>query len=485
MTTHALDLATVRGDPGASDRTGHTDPARRPRIRSGLDGIVWPPVPVGDAATIATLVVSLQASERLPLAAIEAGQGAQLGRLAAHHARHSPAFAARLAAAGMTAASLDSVEGLRELPTLSRQALQAAGNAFFAAQVPTSHLPIAEVTTSGSTGEPVKMRKTEVGRLFWAACTIRDHLWHGRDFAGRLTSIRPTNPNIEMENWGFPVADLFETGAAQAMPGTTGIDEQLANIDRFQPEHLLCFPSNLKALADRWAARPQGRPASIRHVRTIGAMLSVDLRQRLGALLGLPIEDNYSSQEAGIVALQCPQGELYHTMAESLVVEVLAEDGRACAEGETGRVVVTDLHNFAAPLLRYDIGDYAEVGGVCACGRTLPTFRHVLGRKRNLLVKADGSRFLPRAGFETFDQIAPIQQYQVIQHALDDIEFKLVSAAELSQAQEDALADTLRTALGFAGRIRVAQSRVRLPDSIAGKYEDFVCKIDPGPPPGP
>ena len=79
-------------------------------------------------------------------------------------------------------------------------------------------------------------------------------------------------------------------------------------------------------------------------------------------------------------------------------------------------------------------------------------------------MKADGSRFLPRAGFETFDEIAPIQQYQVIQHALDDIEFKLVSAEPLGPAQEDALAATLRKAL-VRGRIRVAQSRERLPDS--------------------
>src|SRR4030095_11467714 len=175
--------------------------------------------------------------------------------------------------------------------------------------------------------------------------------------------------------------------------------------------------------------RPQGRRRRLRHVPAGGAMLSVDLRARLVRMLGLPIEDNYSSQEAGIVALQCPESEIYHTMAESLVVEVLDDEGRACAEGEIGRVVVTDLHNFAAPLFRYDIGDYAEVGGPCSSGRTLPTFRRVLGRRRNLLMKADGSRFLPRAGFETFDQVAPIQQYQVIQHALDDIEFKLVAAA--------------------------------------------------------
>jgi phenylacetate-CoA ligase len=128
--------------------------------------------------------------------------------------------------------------------------------------------------------------------------------------------------------------------------------------------------------------------------------------------------------------------------------------------------------------VRYDIGDYAEAGGPCSCGRTLPTLRRVLGRKRNLLVKADGSRFLPRAGFESFAAIAPVQQYQVVQHTLDDIEFKLVSAEPLTAQQEDALAAVLREALAFGGAIRVTQSRERLPGSVAGKFEDFVCRLD-------
>ncbi len=449
-----------------------------PRLRPGLEGVVWPPVATGEAASIALLATSLLASERLPRAALEAGQGEQLGRLVAHHARHSPAFRARFGAAGLAPEALSSVERLRELAPLTRQALQAAGRDFFAVRVPPGHEPVWQTVTSGSTGEPVTVKKTAVTRLFWAACTIRDHLWHGRDFAGGLVVIRPAIPDAEMENWGFPVADVFATGPALAMPGTVGVEEQVRRIDRFGPEHLLCFPSNLKALADVWMARPEGRPQSIRHLRTVGASLSPELRASLTKQLGLPIEDNYSSQEAGIVALQCAQGDLYHTMAESLVVEVLRADDTPCAEGEVGRVVITDLHNFASPIVRYDIGDYAEVGGPCPCGRTLPTLRRVLGRRRNLFLKADGSRFLPRAGFESFAAIAPVQQYQVVQHAHDDIEFKLVTAQPLSAAQEAAFSAVLREALGLAAAIRVTQSRERLPGSVAGKFEDFVCRLE-------
>jgi phenylacetate-CoA ligase len=189
---------------------------------------------------------------------------------------------------------------------------------------------------------------------------------------------------------------------------------------------VLAFPTNLRALADIWKARGEV-PAGLRHLRAVGETVSEELRAHVEATDGLGIEDNYSSQEAGVIALQCPASGLYHVMAESLVVEVLDDDGAACAEGEVGRVVITDLHNFASPLIRYDIGDYAEVGGRCTCGRALPTLKRIRGRERNLLIKPDGTRHWPLVGFHRFAEVAPVQQYQVVQLSLEEIELKVVT----------------------------------------------------------
>jgi len=449
---------------------------------SDVDGIVWPPLLVGESAQLGALVAGLDATQWLSRPELEAAQGEQLGRLAVDLARHSPAFAARLRAAGMPASDLGRLDRLAALPPMARRQLQDAGADFAARQVPKSHLPIGQTKTSGSTGEPVTLQRTRVSRLFWAACTIRDHLWHGRDFAGRMTSIRPTNPPyVEMEGWGYPVALLFATGPAQAMPSNCSIDEQIAHIDRFRPNSVLAFPTNLRALADSWKARGEV-PPGLRHLRTVGETVSAELRAHLDATVGLGVEDNYSSQEAGVIALQCPESDLYHVMAESLVVEILDDDGVACAEGEVGHVVVTDLHNFAAPLIRYDIGDYAEIGGRCPCGRELPTLKRILGRERNLLIKPDGTRHWPLVGFHRFGEVAPVQQYQVVQHSLEEIELKVVTAEPLSEAATAALGAIVRKALDFPGRVRVEQSRTRLPLTRSGKFEEFVCHVRDAPP---
>ena len=55
----------------------------------------------------------------------------------------------------------------------------------------------------------------------------------------------------------------------------------------------------------------------------------------------------YTCQEAGYIALQCPDHAHYHVQSENLIVEILDGDGNPCAPGESGRVVLSDLHNLS------------------------------------------------------------------------------------------------------------------------------------------
>ena len=80
---------------------------------------------------------------------------------------------------------------------------------------------------------------------------------------------------------------------------------------------------------------------------------------------------------------------------ENIVLEIVDNQHRPCKQGEVGRVVITALHNFATPLLRYDLGDFAEFGAPCRCGRGLAVIRRILGRIRNRIRLPDGSSRFP------------------------------------------------------------------------------------------
>jgi phenylacetate-CoA ligase len=425
---------------------------------------------------LARLTAQLQLSEKLSAPELLQLQSQALASLVAHHVRHTPSFAARLRRSRLTATDVSSVAGLSKLPSLSRREIQDLGNSFHSRQVPPDHEPVGTTSTSGSTGQPVTVRKSIQCRLYWAANTARDHRWNGRDVTGRLLSIRPTIPARSEGDWGFPMASLGRTGPALGLPTAMDLAEHLRNIDEFQPQTLLVFPNLLGGLLDEWERRGKAPPA-LRHIKTVGETVRAELRERALRICALPIEDSYSSQECGVIAVQCTTGELYHVMAESVVVEVLDAAGQPCQPGQSGRVVVTDLHNFASPMIRYEIGDVAVRGGSCTCGLQLPALQSIMGRDRNLLARPDGSRRYPIIGFHEFQKVADVLQFRFIQHSLHQIELIVHTRIALTAAQEAALADIVRNALDYPFEVRVTRVAAPLQRSAGGKFEDFISKV--------
>ncbi|MGD9538140.1 MAG: phenylacetate--CoA ligase family protein [Alphaproteobacteria bacterium] len=446
-------------------------------IRSGVPGIAWPPVQRGTAAALAALLHQLDATQWLPQAEVEQPQLAQLRVLAEHAAKYAPHVAMRLRAAGLSPSELGSMAGLRALPVLTRRDVQKAGDDLFCTGLPPHHGPVGVTRTSGSTGEPVVVRRTAVTHLVWMAMTLRDHLWHRRDARKKMSAIRANVSRHETsDNWGAPFNLLFESGLFQRLPITLSIEEQVAHLKAFEPDSLIVYPSNLAALARTFLAAGE-RLEGLAHIRTIGETLSDDVRSLTRDAFGLAVEDLYSSQEIGSVALQCPESGLYHIMAESLIVELLNQRGAPCAAGEVGRIVITDLHNFATPLVRYDIGDYAEAAGPCPCGRGLPALKRIIGRERNLVLMPDGTRHWPLVGFALFRDIAPIAQYQMIQDGRESVEVRLVAEAPLSAAQEARLTRVIQDALGHPFALRFSYFEGSIPAGPNGKFEEFVCRV--------
>lgn len=447
-------------------------------MRSDVPGALWPPVFSTRKASLAAMMLMLDRSQWLSPEALRAGQLRQLGVLAAHFAERSPHFAARLKAAGLDANAL-ATAGLQALPPLTRRVLQQDPESLFCRAVPEGHAPFQMYQTSGSTGEPVKVLKTVLTQLFWTALTLRYHLWHEPDFTGRLCAIRALVKEARQGvRWGSPFDDFFETGASLVIDNRTDLAVQIDQVRRFNPTSLIIYPTNLAAMLDRLKGERATLP-DLKRVRTIGETLSPDTRDRAAAELNVEVRDCYSSEEFGYVAIECPEGGLYHLMSEALLVEVVDDDGRPCREGEIGRLLVTDLQNFATPMIRYEIGDHAEVGGPCPCGRGLPTLRRILGRTRNMVVRPDGTTSWPITGFKKFRDLAPVVQYQLIQDSLTSIEVRLVVETPLGTEQEQRLAAHIQDFLGWPFDTRFRYFEREIPRGPNGKFEEFRSLVAP------
>ena len=311
--------------------------------------------------------------------------------------------------------------------------------------------------------------------MFWNALTLRDHRWHRRDLARKLAVIRQGARAGEAASWGPATEGMVATGPSVMLTPASSIDEQLRWLARQRPAYLLTYPSLVAELARASLARGIQLPGLL-EVRTLGEQLDPEARALCRDAWGVPLTDMYSAQEVGYIALQCPEHEHYHVQSENVLLEVLDDDGAPVQPGQIGRVVVTDLHNFAMPLLRYEIGDYAEVGEPCPCGRGLPVLRRIVGRTRNMLVTADGGRFWPMFGMRIATDFAPVIQHQFVQKTYDLIEARLVTAIPLTSAQEERLRALILSRLPRGFRVRFAY-RDSIPRSAGGKFEDFFSEV--------
>ncbi len=426
-------------------------------------------------ASLLALHYQLAQSERWSAHRLIEASFRQLAVLLRHARDTVPAYAQRLAGlplddpAQLTAAWL-------AVPLLQRADVQALGEALRSRAVPADHGQVIEYHTSGSTGRPLSGVETELSHFFFGALNLREHLWQQRDFGGRFAAIRTSVMADTVPGWGRAIEAVFTTGPAVTLPIHTPIAQQLDWLVDQNPDYLLTHPSNLRGLL--LEARARGvRLARLRGLGSFGEQLPDDLRGLCQDVWGLPLADIYSCEEAGYIALQCPQvPEHYHVQAENLLVEVLDEVGRPCPPGVTGQVVLTTLHNFAMPLVRYAIGDYAQVGPPCPCGRGLPVLRRIHGRARNLLRLPDGSQHWPSFPAQDWLAIAPVRQFRLRQMALERIEVELVTDLSITAQQEAALRAMLQQRLGYSFEIAL-RSVADIPRPPGGKYEDFVCEL--------
>lgn len=446
-------------------------PCTSARPDSTLPGIAWPMVLEGPAATMEVVQAQFRESERSAPDVVRARQDRQIDLLAAHAHANSPLWRARLDTAGFGM----STDWFTRLPPLTRAEARTADSAIFAFPVPPEHGDVHRLMTSGSTGTPLTIAKTDVAVLFWNAMTLRDSLWHRRDLRGKLAVIRVGAHHGIAGTWG-PAYQGYATGPCVTFDARSDVDSQLDWLRTEQPNVLLTHASNLRALALRSIERDVRLP-QLREARSYSEQVAPELRETVRAAWDVTMSDLYSANEVGYVALQCPDSGLYHIQAEDVLVEIIGDDGLLCSQGESGRVIVTSLHNFAMPLLRYDLGDYATVGPPCGCGRSLPTIERILGRTRNMLRLPSGRTAFPGFPMRQLSRLKAIRELKMIQHSLEEIEIELVLERSLTNDEEVTLADAVCRRLQHPFSIRLTPVS-QISRGTSHKREDFECRMN-------
>jgi len=459
------------------------------QLRSSIDAMAWPAVVTGQAAELMALQRQFDASQWWPAEQLRAQQFRQLRLLLAHAAAQVPFHAGRLRAAGVDPAADITEESWSRIPILTRRDVQSLGDALHAGRTPPSHGPLTEATSGGSSGVPVRVRKTALAQLIWNAMHVREEVWHREDPTAMMARIRRVPPGLNAEqsaamftarglilpHWGQPTNLLWQTGPIALQDDRVPIPDQIALMQSVQPAYLYCFPANLRLLLAH--CRETGtRFPTLRSVWTFSETVDDTLRAMCREIFGCRIVHNYTSAEAGYMALQCPDHDHFHVQSEGVYLEVLRPDGTQCEPGEIGKVVVTPLHNFATPLLRYEIGDEAEVGGPCACGRGLAVLRRIVGRTYDYVTLPGGRRRRVDTGHYRISEIPAVREFQIAQRTRERIEVRLVLARSLTDTEIATIHDVLEKEFGPGFTFGLI-TQDHIARTEAGKLRAFVSDL--------
>lgn len=447
------------------------------------DTEIWPALPSPRASAILAMLYQMEQSQFWPPEKVLEQQYRQINVLVRHAHRSVPFYRDRAGASRLQSGAAMNRDMMEGIPLLTRKAIQEAGERLISEAIPQTHGQVFNISTSGSTGRPIKVKGTGITAFYWSCFTLREHLWHRRDFKGKLASIRKSNDKNTnppdgacFNGWGPATNTIYESGPSTVLNITSSVEEQAQWLKKEDPDYLLAYPSILLELA-RHFIKIGITLKNLKQVCSFGELISDDLREFCREAWDVPLIDMYSSQEAGYLALQCPDHDHYHVQSENVLMEILDEQNRPCAPWEIGKVVITALHNFATPLIRYETGDYAEVGEPCPCGRGLTALNKIMGRQRNLLTFPTGEKRWPTMGADMYSKIAPVEQFQITQKSLNDIEARFVVARPLNDGEEQGIKKILLSKLGYPFNVDFIYCDA-IPRSSGGKFEDFISMVD-------
>jgi phenylacetate-CoA ligase len=347
-----------------------------------------------------------------------------------------------------------------EIPLTPKQDVRSQTEAFYGYPVPKDHGAIISKTTSGSTGEPMVIRMTQLHHIHNAGENRRlKRPWGLSEMSGFIAT---NTPNHKHPPKSVAVsAKNFRSSAWRIY--SYDPEPVLELLGRTRAEVLVSRPSAIEAVLERVETE-----SSLKAVCSIGEVVTDSLRQQIGRFPGLTHVDIYGSVETGIMACLCVSCGAYHIANQHLILEVLGDDGKPVANEETGRVVVTTLFNAAMPLIRYEIGDYAVMARGLSCKMSHDGLLEIAGRTLNLFNLPDGRRITPKLNNDDLRALG-IRRCKMIQVELLKIEFLYetnVSGATVSAEAIQRLVDLYISPLIRA--VPVCVERIHSPAS--GKY---------------
>lgn len=320
--------------------------------------------------------------------------------------------------------TLSDVNTLSDFPVIRKTTIQDNFEGFQSSEF--KDKPNFKVSTSGSTGVPFFLFQNQDKRHRNHADVIYFFNKAGFNIGNRLYELevwRGHNKKGKLKSW---LQNVAQFDISRLTDDRIETFLRLLKSDQQSKKTLLGFASAYEMIA-QYLERNNIylKDSSITSAIANSEYLNSYTKTTLGKHLNTTVLSRYSSEEIGIVAQQTMASPNSFIINQaSYHVELLNLENDTPAQiGEFGRIVVTDLFNYAMPIIRYDTGDIAQFGLNKEGAMELV---QIEGRKMDLIYDSKGniiSSFVIYTKFYNYYHL--LKQYQFIQQGEKEYEVKL------------------------------------------------------------
>jgi phenylacetate-CoA ligase len=408
---------------------------------------------------------------------LQAMQIAKLRKLLIHACRNTEHYRLLFRQAAFNPETIKSIDDLSVLPLLSQDEVRSDRLNLYAGNIGSADFHTS--TTGGTRGKKMPFHRDNCCRAQRLALQWRSDLWAGWRPYEKVAYLWPAIQDLEPPaGWKHTIKDhlikrthLFYGGMISEESARTIYEDLRA----FRPAIIRCFTSPAYRLAEFMSDTGLKLPG-LKAIVCTGEPLTVHQRECIQRGIGAPVFDLYASRELGTTAAECKAHRGMHIATDSVVLEVV-RDGKTVPFGEPGSIVLTDLLNYAMPLIRYEIGDVGRVSRrSCSCGLNYPLLRTVVGRTVDGFYDREGTFISTIALGTLMDDGPPVGQLQLVQEDLGAILVRIGSTPHVGEDHRQYYTHALKQLM--AGLTEV---RFEIVDQIktekSGKYRFTISKL--------
>lgn len=373
----------------------------------------------------------------------------KLRKILIHAQTNVPYYRRVFEEAGVDVTDFDSPSDMSQLPILTKDDIHNNLKALVADGVDFSDLK--RTTSSGSTGKNVIFYHDKNCRAYLIGAMLRNRKWFDVDIGDLEIMIWGSSFDLTAAaKWSGRIKSYLEgvkyISAYQMKPDM--MMQFINYIRKCHPPMITGYTSALEVYA-RFMLENNITDIRPKAVISSAEMLFQHQRELIEKAFGCKVFNRYGCREFGTIAHECKCGS-YHISAERVHIETVRKNN--CTDGlESGELLVTDLDNYGYPMIRYRIGDIAQLDdsdSICDCGRGLPLLKDLQGRAFDI-IKTSSGRSLPGTFWTILTKCVPgIIQLQIIQKRLDYIIVNLTTDKTFPKDKIPMLVQTMKDYCG-------------------------------------